>query len=384
MFHTLKQLGNSLRSAATAPRAARPGMPSATLSGARPGSNATATAGNPTPQRQQGRPAAPRRAHAEPALPTIDESPYEGGPLASLGQHYDAMRLQLGKANGQAQGALTSPKQPLFASSKQTKAILENKRGELQEHANALKHLLNESESATLDRNTVTQLASHPEVPWDQVVHLRSNIDQTMLLRHRTRQTLSKVEKWIADLDKKLGGPVQTAKPSTLGELMHHARPTGLTRTHMGEPHVRFSETVTTRDNKGIYRRESLSSKPDGNQATDVPRALDPVRSSMSMTQREIGINKLAEKLRKLAASYATGTFEPMLNEGKIPAAILKDANRYGITRDDHAAIIERYQEFAALQAEEEEEEEGEAAAASESGSASKSESAADEIRSDG
>jgi hypothetical protein len=359
MLNMLKQLGSSMRSSATPPRTARPGRPLAASSSA--GSSSSATL-----QRQRSsRPVAQRGSVAKPALPTITESPYEAGPLASLGQHYDDLRLRLGKANAQAQGALTSPRLPLLASSKQTKAILTSKRDVLQQHADGLRRLLEESEQATVDRSTVTQLASHPDVSREQAALVRSDIDQTLLQRHRAQQALNKVEKWVADLDKQIG-----VSTPTLGELMHRAKPTRTTRAYMGLNHVSMHESVTVVDEKGRHGQAILHGDRDGNNAAEPPRALDPVRAAMSITKRELGINKMAEQLQTLVAGYPEDTFTPMLEKGQLPKAVLDKAGRYGVTPADHQAIIERAKEYAELDAEDQ----AQALAESESESESASE----------
>ncbi|MET3231267.1 UNVERIFIED_ORG: hypothetical protein ABIC54_003463 [Burkholderia sp. 1263] len=159
--------------------------------------------------RQSGHgPLGPRRARSswKPDLATIHEEKHSSGPLSSLGAHYDGIMRQLRSANTQAQNALTQPRIPLFASTKKKRAILEGKRGELQQHAAALGRLLNESGSAAVDEKTVRQLGreAHPEIPVSQIRAVDRDIAETLRQRRHVQKTLETVHKWIAEIDKTL------------------------------------------------------------------------------------------------------------------------------------------------------------------------------------
>ncbi|MDR6449120.1 hypothetical protein J2794_005252 [Paraburkholderia terricola] len=153
-------------------------------------------------------PLGPRRARSswKPDLATIHEEKHSSGPLSSLGAHYDGIMRQLRSANTQAQNALTPPRIPLFASTKKKRAILEGKRGELQQHAAALGRLLNESGSAAVDEKTVRQLGreAHPEIPVSQLRAVDRDIAETLRQRRHVQKTLETVHKWIAEIDKTL------------------------------------------------------------------------------------------------------------------------------------------------------------------------------------
>jgi len=153
-------------------------------------------------------PLGPRRARSswKPDLATIHEEKHSSGPLSSLGAHYDGIMRQLRSANTQAQNALTQPRIPLFASTKKKRAILEGKRGELQQHAAALGRLLNESGSAAVDEKTVRQLGreAHPEIPVSQIRAVDRDIAETLRQRRHVQKTLETVHKWIAEIDKTL------------------------------------------------------------------------------------------------------------------------------------------------------------------------------------
>ncbi|ORC49572.1 hypothetical protein [Paraburkholderia terricola] len=153
-------------------------------------------------------PLGPRRARSswKPDLATIHEEKHSSGPLSSLGAHYDGIMRQLRSANTQAQNALTQPRIPLFASTKKKRAILEGKRGELQQHAAALGRLLNESGSAAVDEKTVRQLGreTHPEIPVSQLRAVDRDIAETLRQRRHVQKTLETVHKWIAEIDKTL------------------------------------------------------------------------------------------------------------------------------------------------------------------------------------
>jgi len=153
-------------------------------------------------------PLGPRRARSswKPDLATIHEEKHSSGPLSSLGAHYDGIMRQLRSANTQAQNALTQPRIPLFASTKKKRAILEGKRGELQQHAAALGRLLNESGSAAVDEKTVRQLGreGHPEIPVSQLRAVDRDIAETLRQRRHVQKTLETVHKWIAEIDKTL------------------------------------------------------------------------------------------------------------------------------------------------------------------------------------
>jgi len=153
-------------------------------------------------------PLGPRRARSswKPDLATIHEEKHSSGPLSSLGAHYDGIMRQLRSANTQAQNALTPPRIPLFASTKKKRAILEGKRGELQQHAAALGRLLNESGSAAVDEKTVRQLGreAHPEIPVSQIRAVDRDIAETLRQRRHVQKTLETVHKWIAEIDKTL------------------------------------------------------------------------------------------------------------------------------------------------------------------------------------
>lgn len=146
------------------------------------------------------------RSSWKPALDTIHEGKHESGPLRSLGTHYDSIMRQLRNANTQAQNALTQPRIPLFAGAKKKRAILESKRGELQQHAVALRRLLDESGSAAVDEKTVRQLGreGHPEIPASQILAVDRDIAETLRQRRHAQKTLETVHKWIAEIDRTL------------------------------------------------------------------------------------------------------------------------------------------------------------------------------------
>jgi len=146
------------------------------------------------------------RSSWKPALDTIHEAKHESGPLASLGTFYDSIMRQLGNANTQAQNALTQPKIPLFASTKKKRAVLESKRGDLQQHAARLRRVLDESGSAAVDEKTVRQLGRehHPEIPASQILAVDRDIAEALRQRRHVQKTLETVHKWIAEIDRTL------------------------------------------------------------------------------------------------------------------------------------------------------------------------------------
>lgn len=287
---------------------------------------------------------APRISPA-PAMTPIREAHDDDTPLASLGQHYREARQALGKTHAQAEAALTPPKLSLFAGSKERHAAFAAKRGQLEAHAAALQSLLDDTDSAALDRQTVTQLAAHPEVPRHAAAQVRGDIDQTLQLRRRAQQTLNTVQRWIADIDKKLGArPVPNA---SLAGLMREVKPRETTRKQVTRRSVGFEENTGVMSANGTSERRRLSTKPGGGNEESVPKvALDLGSAKL---KHEIGINKAAEAMLKHLEPFPPEMRDVMLASGKIPDKALEKGAPYGATQADAHAILAKYREFVAL-----------------------------------
>ncbi|CAE6870263.1 hypothetical protein R69746_08366 [Paraburkholderia aspalathi] len=142
----------------------------------------------------QAKPAAPRYVR-RPFVPmeALAEQNHESGPLASMGQHYEALWHSL-------RGSITDATRAGDSLGKTPRRMLPAKRAELQAHATELKHLIDESAMAQTDAATVAKLKGSGEVQRDQAVLVDRDIAETLRQRTHAQRTLNALEKAIASL----------------------------------------------------------------------------------------------------------------------------------------------------------------------------------------